>query len=89
MSKINEQSIRSACEALAELLIKKNHDYGGSVEEQYIDYGDTSLLIRCEDKLRRLKNLQKTESKVKEESKAETYTDLAGYAILASILKID
>ena len=84
---INEKTIREACKLLAETLIKKNHDYGNSVEEQYYEYGDTSLHLRIEDKLRRVKNLAKTEAQVSEKE-AETYLDAAGYSILAYILKL-
>lgn len=84
---INSNTIRYACEILAETLIQKNHDYGNSVEEQYKEYGDTSLHLRIEDKLRRVKNLSKSDAKVKEKQ-SETYLDAAGYSILSFILKI-
>lgn len=84
---INENSIRYACGLLAETLIQKNHDYGNSVEEQYKEYGDTSLHLRIEDKLRRLKNLTKQAALVPEKE-AETYLDAAGYSVLAYILKL-
>ena len=83
---INEETIRAACNYLAETLIKKNHDYGNSVEEQYKDYGDTSLHLRIEDKLRRVKNLANKDALVPEDE-AETYLDAGGYSILAYILK--
>ena len=84
---INETTIREACNLLAETLIKKNHDYGNSVEEQYYEYGDTSLHLRLEDKLRRLKNLTKSPAQVPEKE-AETWLDAGGYSILAYILKL-
>ena len=84
--KINEQTIRQACNLLAETLIQKNHDYGDSVEEQFKEYGETSLLIRLDDKLRRLKQLQNAPAKVTSESKQDTYFDLAGYSVLDYIL---
>lgn len=86
MSSINEETIRSACQYLAETLIQKNHDYGNSVEEQYKEYGDTSLHLRIEDKLRRVKNLTKQAALVPEKE-SETYLDAAGYSVLAFILK--
>lgn len=80
---INEATIRKACQDLADLLVKKNQDYGNSVQEQFEEYGATSLLIRLDDKLRRLKQLETTgKINVKSESKQETMIDLAGYAIL-------
>jgi hypothetical protein len=79
---ITEESIRKACNHLAEILIAKNTDYGNSVEEQFKEYGETSLTIRLDDKLRRLKQLQKASANVKTESKADTLLDAAGYSIL-------
>lgn len=80
---INEQTIRITCEHLAEVLIAKNKDYGNSVQEQFQEYGEASLLIRLDDKLRRLKQLNRTQkTHVKDESKRDTMLDLAGYAIL-------
>jgi len=87
MPVINKNNIQLACEYLANTLISKNHDYGNSVEEQYKEYGDTSLTIRIDDKLRRLKQLQKSPAKVNEKEQ-ETYLDAAGYAILAYIIKL-
>jgi hypothetical protein len=85
MTIINEQSIREACERLADTLVQKNHDYGNSVEEQFKEYGDSSINLRLEDKLRRLKNLAKNSAQVNEK-KSETVLDSAGYAVLAYIL---
>lgn len=84
-NKVNPDSIKQKCEALADILIKKNHDYGNSVQEQFDEYGLTSILIRLDDKLKRLKSLQKKEQLVKDESLIDTLTDLAGYAVLGSI----
>lgn len=86
MPQINEETIRKACNDLADLLVRKNHDYGNSVQEQFDEYGETSLLIRLEDKMRRLKNLVKSPARIKEEKKAETFIDIAGYSVLGTIL---
>jgi hypothetical protein len=82
---INEVSILKECELLSDLLIKKNRDYGNSVQEQFEEYGLTSILIRLDDKLRRLKNLLNNPQLVKDESVHDTIKDLAGYAVLGSI----
>lgn len=78
---INENTIRKTCQDLADLLVRKNHDYGNSVQEQFDEYGLTSILIRLDDKLRRLKTLKTKEGQVPE-SIADTLKDLAGYSIL-------
>lgn len=82
---INEATIRKACSDLAEILVRKNSDYGNSVQEQFNEYGETSISIRLDDKLRRFKQLQHSEAKVKDESKADTLLDAAGYSILGYI----
>lgn len=64
MPVIDPDSIEAECESLANLLIKKNHDYGNSVQEQFDEYGLISILIRLDDKLKRLKNLVKNTQKI-------------------------
>ena len=82
---INQQRIQEQADDLAQLLIRKNADYGNSFEEQYNKRGLLGVLIRLEDKIARLDNLQKNSAKV-DESIKDTLVDLAGYALLASIL---
>lgn len=86
---INEQTIRLACNRLADILIAKNKDYGNSVQEQFNEYGETSILIRLDDKLRRLKQLQKAPANVTSESKYDTLGDLAGYSVLGLLCMED
>ena len=71
-----------------DLYIKKNADYGDSVTNTYKDFGLVSFLVRMQDKLNRLKTLNKKESQVKDESVRDTLVDLANYAILA-VMEID
>lgn len=86
MPVIDPDSIEAECESLANLLIKKNHDYGNSVQEQFDEYGLISILIRLDDKLKRLKNLVKNTQKIQNESLLDTMKDIAGYGVLGSIL---
>jgi hypothetical protein len=85
MHKVNKDNIEMACELLASTLISKNRDYGNSVQDQFNEYGMTSILIRLDDKLKRLKNLQNNKQMVMDESVLDTLQDLAGYAILGQI----
>jgi Nucleotide modification associated domain 1 len=85
MQNINEDLIKVVCNTLAVTLISKNKDYGNSVQDQFREYGMTSLLIRLDDKLKRLKNLQKNEQLVMDESILDTLQDLAGYAVLGHL----
>lgn len=79
---INKDSITAECNALATTLIKKNHDYGNSVQDQFNEYGLTSILIRLDDKMKRLKTLRTLDPQVADESLKDTLQDLAGYSIL-------
>lgn len=83
--KINEDLIRFHCNELADILVKKNHDYGNSVQEQFEEYGLDSILIRLDDKMRRLKTLRTHNPKIIAESLQDTLQDLAGYSILGSM----
>lgn len=85
MSVINQQRIQQQAEELSQLLIRKNADYGNSFEEQFNKRGLVGVLIRLEDKMARLDNLERNAAKV-DESIKDTLIDLAGYALLASIL---
>lgn len=82
---LNKTHITAQCEQLADILIRKNHDYGNSVQDQFNEYGLTSILIRLDDKLKRLKSLKDKEGQVTDESLIDTLNDLAGYATLGSI----
>lgn len=82
---LTQNDIWNACRDLAEVLIAKNHDYGNSVQDQFNEYGLTSILIRLDDKMKRLKTLAKKEQQVKDETLEDTLQDLAGYAELGLI----
>ena len=70
----------------------KNKNYGDSFAKQFQEYGLTSVCIRLEDKLNRLKSLNKQISEAKngivdidvdDESIKDTLIDLANYSVLA------
>jgi hypothetical protein len=82
---VNAESIQKECDSLSSVLIKKNHDYGNSVQKQFQKYGLTSILIRLDDKLSRLDNLLTNKQRVSDESIMDTLQDLAGYALLGKI----
>lgn len=82
---LRNQEIKKACDELAELLIKKNNDYGDSFSRQYTKYGLVSALIRMDDKMRRLENLNKVGNAEVSESIADSLLDNAGYSLLAYV----
>lgn len=70
----------------------KNKNYGNSFSKQFEEYGLTSVCIRLEDKLNRLKSLNKqlqdsqngiTDVNIDDESIKDTLIDLANYSVLA------
>ena len=69
-----------------QLFIKKNKDYG----ESYSNCGLIGILIRIQDKMNRLININNTNiTLVKEESLKDTLLDLHNYAALALLLYDD
>lgn len=71
-------------DSMKNLYLKKNHDYGDSVSRTFDDYGLTSFLVRMDDKMNRMKTLNKSDDiKVKGEKIEDTLLDLANYAVLA------
>lgn len=71
-------------ESMKDLYLKKNHDYGDSVSKTFDEYGLTSFLVRMDDKMNRIKTLNKIQdAAVRGEKIEDTLLDLANYAILA------
>ena len=71
-------------ESMKDLYLKKNHDYGDSVSKIFDEYGLTSFLVRMDDKMNRIKTLNKIQdTAVRGEKIEDTLLDLANYAILA------
>jgi predicted SpoU family rRNA methylase len=75
--------VKEISNEIAELLEKKNKDYGNSFDKTIEEYGITAYLLRIEDKISRLKSITKDkEVLVKDESMEDTIRDIAGYSIL-------
>lgn len=79
-----KQTILEATAELANVLIRKNHDYGDSFGDTFRELGAVSGLTRFIDKANRLKTLtvQSEQAAVDSETLADTWLDAAGYAIL-------
>ena len=78
------------CNKIHNLYENKNSDYGDSVHDTYKKYGLVSFLVRMEDKLNRVRTLDRIsckqqDAKVLDEKIDDTLLDLANYAILAYI----
>lgn len=68
--------------------VRKNNDYGNSVEKGFEEFGDLSLLVRITDKVERLKSLLKgNQQMVNDESIDDTILDLGCYADIWAMLR--
>lgn len=80
------------CEELNHTYEQKNHDYGDSFHQTYLEEGMAMSRIRLSDKLNRFKSLTlmggKGEQQVKDESIRDTLMDLANYALM-TVLEMD
>ena len=70
------------CAELSALYERKNHDYGDSFHQSYLEEGVAMPRIRLGDKFNRFKTLTKRPGEVKDESIRDTLLDLANYAIM-------
>lgn len=80
------------CKKLNDIYAKKNHDYGDSFHDTFVEEGMAMARIRLSDKLNRFKRLTRMSEDrsegfsnvpmVKDESIRDTLLDLANYAIM-------
>ncbi len=75
---------KKLCDELNALYAKKNHDYGDSFHQTFVEEGMAMSRIRLGDKLNRFKTLSRKldSQKVSDESLKDTLLDLANYAIM-------
>ena len=88
MTMLNGNSFEDACRdvasQIAETVISKQHDYG---QGNILSFREKGLVVRLSDKVARLKNLLwVTNKEPKNESIEDTFTDIAGYAIIGLML---
>lgn len=76
------------CKELNRLYAKKNHDYGDSFHQSYLEEGLAMARVRLTDKLLRFKTLSRTQAKIKDESIRDTLMDLANYSIM-TVMELD
>ncbi len=72
------------CKKLNDIYAKKNHDYGDSFHDTFVEEGMAMPRIRLSDKLNRFKKLTRdgVKQEVADESIVDTLMDLANYAIM-------
>jgi hypothetical protein len=82
-TKFKVQLHKEICAEINELYAKKNHDYGDSFHQTFVEEGMAMARIRLGDKFNRFKTLSRgNEQKVNDESIRDTLIDLANYAIM-------
>ena len=85
---------KELCDGLNTLYARKNHDYGDSFHQTFVEEGLAMTRIRLGDKLSRFKTLSKLiatdggQQQVTDESIRDTLMDLANYAIM-TILEME
>lgn len=88
ISKAKPERHMDLCKELNALYTKKNHDYGDSFHQTFMEEGFAMPRIRLADKFNRFKTLSRTKALVDDESIRDTLIDLANYAIM-TVLEID
>lgn len=79
----NVDKHRVICEEINALYARKNHDYGNSFHQTFVEEGMAMARIRLGDKFNRFKTLSRSgDQKVADESIRDTLIDLANYAIM-------
>lgn len=74
------------CKEINDLYERKNHDYGDSFHQTFVEEGMAMARIRLGDKFSRFKTLSRGgEQKVNDESIRDTLIDLANYAIMTVV----
>jgi hypothetical protein len=76
-----EEACHRIADELAELVINKQRDYG---HDNILAFGEFGVLVRTNDKVARLRNLQGKEGVT--EPRIDAWKDIAGYAIIALML---
>lgn len=80
---------KALCDEINSLYARKNHDYGDSFHQTYLEEGMAMPRIRLSDKLNRFKSLTRHHTRqVEDESIRDTLIDLANYAIM-TILEME
>ena len=84
MSKVERHA--AICAEINKLYEQKNHDYGDSFHQTFVEEGMAMARIRLGDKFNRFKILSRCgDQQVKNESMRDTLIDLANYAIMTAL----
>jgi len=79
-----DEACKEVADEIINLLISKQRDYG---KNNILDFGEYGILVRSNDKIARLKNLNQKSINPANESIEDTWRDISGYAILALMVR--
>ena len=79
-----DEACKEIADEIVNLLISKQRDYG---KNNILDFGEYGILVRSNDKMARLKNLNQKGVNPANESIEDTWKDISGYAIIALMLR--
>lgn len=79
-----DQACRNIALEVARTVIEKHKDYG---PDNILVFKEQGLIVRMWDKISRLKHLVWKEEQPKYEALEDSFTDLAGYAIIGLMLQ--
>lgn len=85
VSQNNAELFHKIITDLEQTYLAKNKDYGNSFEESLNEFGEVAGIVRIGDKFNRAKNLSKNKANVADESKVDTYLDMANYNIMQAM----
>lgn len=80
--KPDKSGFEKVLDEMADIHVKKNHDYGDSFTELYKECGSTYAYAHLKEKLSRIKTLRKSRQQVKQESLRDSLMDLASYSVM-------
>ncbi len=75
-----DEAFENVCYELLQMFLKKHKDYG---KGNILDTGEMGILFRVSDKVNRLKHLVNNKKTPHNETKDETWIDIAVYAVIA------
>lgn len=79
-----EEAFDSVIAEIRQLMLSKQHDYG---HRNITDFGELGVLVRVNDKINRLKNLQQSGKAPQNESIEDSWRDIVNYGIIVLMLR--
>lgn len=89
MSKTFDEACKKSAQEVAELVIRKQRDYGKSNVLNSVVTPELAIAVRLNDKLSRLANLVQTGQTPENETLRDTADDIIGYGIILKMVLED